>query len=133
QKYICFLFFFQELMSRTSLETQKLDLMDEVSYLKLKLVTMEETQTITSPQEPTDTKNNKAEGLLQEVKQLTSKVQELEGEKSQYERKLRATKAEVSELQHLLASKDTEIKCLQTQLLARGGSANTNPERGMHG
>ncbi|XP_047241795.1 liprin-beta-2b isoform X2 [Girardinichthys multiradiatus] len=190
----------QELMSRTSLETQKLDLMDEVSYLKLKLVTMEETQTITSPQEPTDTKNNKAEcvvnfiselqeqmckfqeeistriqekraleekeaqqghpggssaqgcnpnvesnlssaslkhsgerqtvhGLLQEVKQLTSKVQELEGEKSQYERKLRATKAEVSELQHLLASKDTEIKCLQTQLLARGGSANTNPER----
>ncbi|MED6279963.1 hypothetical protein CHARACLAT_006037 [Characodon lateralis] len=116
-------------MSRTSLETQKLDLMDEVSYLKLKLVTMEETQTITSPQEPTDTKNNKAEGLLQEVKQLTSKVQELEGEKNQYERKLRATKAEVSELQHLLASKDTEIKCLQTQLLARGGSANTNPER----
>ncbi|KAK5602273.1 hypothetical protein CRENBAI_014459 [Crenichthys baileyi] len=162
----------QELLSRTSLETQKLDLIDEVSYLKLKLVTMEETQTITSPLEPTDTKNNKAEGLLQEVNQLTSKVQELEGEKSQYERKLRATKlsisyslhvcyqslmtqlsslkltvehtqlekqhweerwrsaqAEISELQHLLASKDTEIKCLQTQLLARGGSANTNAER----
>uniref|UniRef100_H2MYJ3 PPFIA binding protein 2 n=1 Tax=Oryzias latipes TaxID=8090 RepID=H2MYJ3_ORYLA len=32
----------QELMSRTSLETQKLDLMDEVSYLKLKLVSMED-------------------------------------------------------------------------------------------
>uniref|UniRef100_A0A8B9KNC7 Liprin-beta-1/2 coiled-coil domain-containing protein n=1 Tax=Astyanax mexicanus TaxID=7994 RepID=A0A8B9KNC7_ASTMX len=31
-----------ELLSRTSLETQKLDLMDEVSYLKLKLVSMEE-------------------------------------------------------------------------------------------
>lgn len=30
--------------------------------------------------------------LLQEVKQLKSKVEELEGEKSQYERKLRATK-----------------------------------------
>lgn len=30
--------------------------------------------------------------LLQEVKQLKSKVDELEGEKSQYERKLRATK-----------------------------------------
>lgn len=31
----------QELLSRTSLETQKLDLMDEVSYLKLKLAGME--------------------------------------------------------------------------------------------
>ncbi|XP_043981520.1 liprin-beta-2b isoform X7 [Gambusia affinis] len=119
----------QELRSRTSLETQKLDLMDEVSYLKLKLVTMEETRTNTNPQDAANAKNNKAEDLLQEVKQLTSKVQELEGEKSQYERKLRATKAEISELQQLLLSKDTEIECLQTQLLARGGTANNNAER----
>uniref|UniRef100_A0A3B3XHM7 SAM domain-containing protein n=1 Tax=Poecilia mexicana TaxID=48701 RepID=A0A3B3XHM7_9TELE len=190
----------QELRSRTSLETQKLDLMDEVSYLKLKLVTMEETRTNTNPQDAANAKNNKAEcvvnliselqeqmckfqeeistriqekraleekeaqqgdpsgnpvqsadpnagsnlssaslkhsgerqtvhDLLHEVKQLTSKVQELEGEKSQYERKLRATKAEISELQQLLVSKDTEIECLQTQLLARGGTANNNAER----
>uniref|UniRef100_A0A3Q2DKL5 PPFIA binding protein 2 n=1 Tax=Cyprinodon variegatus TaxID=28743 RepID=A0A3Q2DKL5_CYPVA len=119
----------QELMSRTSLETQKLDLMDEVSYLKLKLVTMEETRTNTNPQDAADTKNNKAEDLLQEIKHLTSKVQELEGEKSLYERKLRATKAEISEMQQLLASKDTEIECLQTQLLARGSSTNNNAER----
>lgn len=119
----------QELMSRTSLETQKLDLMDEVSFLKLKLVSMEETQTDSHPQDSTDTKQNKAEDLQQEVKQLKSKVDELEGEKSQYERKLRATKAEISELQQLLASKDAEIECLQTQLLARGGSANDNAER----
>lgn len=35
----------QELVSRTRLETEKLDLMDEVSYLKLKLteVSVEET------------------------------------------------------------------------------------------
>lgn len=51
----------QELISRTSLETQKLDLMDEVSYLKLKLVSMEETHTNTHPQDPVDTKQNKAE------------------------------------------------------------------------
>uniref|UniRef100_A0A672ZYY3 PPFIA binding protein 2 n=1 Tax=Sphaeramia orbicularis TaxID=375764 RepID=A0A672ZYY3_9TELE len=70
----------QELMSRTSLETQKLDLMDEVSYLKLKLVSMEETHT---------------NDLQQEVKHLKSKVEELEGEKSQYERKLRATKVQL--------------------------------------
>uniref|UniRef100_A0A665THF8 PPFIA binding protein 2 n=1 Tax=Echeneis naucrates TaxID=173247 RepID=A0A665THF8_ECHNA len=84
----------QELISRTSLETQKLDLMDEVSYLKLKIVSMEETHTDTQPQDPAETKQNKAEDLLQEVKQLKSKVDELEGEKSQYERKLRATKVE---------------------------------------
>ncbi|XP_047453079.1 liprin-beta-2b isoform X14 [Mugil cephalus] len=119
----------QELMSRTSLETQKLDLMDEVSYLKLKLVGMEETHTNAQQQEPVETKQNKAEDLLQEVRQLKSKVDELEGEKSQYERKLRATKTEISELQQLLASKDAEIECLQTQLLARGGTANDNAER----
>uniref|UniRef100_A0A3Q1HXX1 SAM domain-containing protein n=1 Tax=Anabas testudineus TaxID=64144 RepID=A0A3Q1HXX1_ANATE len=82
----------QELMSRTSLETQKLDLMDEVSCLKLKLVSMEDLHSSAQPQEAVDTKQNKAEDLLQEVKQLKNKVDELEGEKSQYERKLRATK-----------------------------------------
>ncbi|XP_041794149.1 liprin-beta-2b isoform X1 [Chelmon rostratus] len=195
----------QELMSRTSLETQKLDLMDEVSYLKLKLVSMEETQTNAHPQDPADTEQDKAEcvvnliselqeqmcrfqeeistriqekraleereaqqgeprgsqaeghcpqvgsagsdlslsgsdarmrnggqtvhDLLLEVKQLKSRVEELEGEKGQYERKLRGTKAEISELQQLLASKDAEIECLQTQLLARGSTANDNAER----
>uniref|UniRef100_A0A671VP20 PPFIA binding protein 2 n=1 Tax=Sparus aurata TaxID=8175 RepID=A0A671VP20_SPAAU len=119
----------QELMSRTSLETQKLDLMDEVSYLKLKLVGMEETNGNTHAQDPAATEQNKAEELLQEVKHLRSRVEELEGEKGQYERKLRGTKAEISELQQLLASKDAEIECLQTQLLARGGTANDNAER----
>ncbi|XP_075326740.1 liprin-beta-2b isoform X1 [Odontesthes bonariensis] len=195
----------QELISRTSLETQKLDLMDEVSYLKLKLVSMEENHSNAHPQDLTDAKQNKAEcvvnfiselqeqmcrfqeeistriqekraleekeaqrgepggrpaqgcsppvgfaasdlslsgpnswkhkggqtvhDLVQEVKQLRGKVEELEGEKSQYERKLRATKAEITELQQLLASKDGEIECLQTQLLARGGSGNDSAER----
>ncbi|XP_065812573.1 liprin-beta-2b isoform X2 [Labrus bergylta] len=236
----------QELMSRTCLETQKLDLMDEVSYLKLKLVSMEETNTQTK--EPAETEQNKAEcvvnfiselqeqmckfqeeistriqekraleergsqqgepsgsqarghspqvgsagsdrspsgsdvrihnggqtvhDLIQEVRQLKSKVGELEGEKGQYERKLRGTKlsisyslhvcyqslmtqlsslkltvehtqlekqhweerwrgaqAEIAELQQILSSKDTEIECLQTQLLTRGGTANDNAER----
>ncbi|XP_041852374.1 liprin-beta-2b isoform X3 [Melanotaenia boesemani] len=195
----------QELVSRTSLETQKLDLMDEVSYLKLKLVSMEENHSNTYSQDHVNTKQNKAEcvvnliselqeqmcrfqeeistriqekraleekearqgepggcsaqgcspqvgltgsnpilsgsdtwkhkggqsvhDLVQEVKQLKSKVEELEGEKGQYERKLRATKAEISELQQILASKDAEIECLQTQLLTRGGNANDNAER----
>ncbi|KAL6107395.1 ppfibp2 [Pungitius sinensis] len=116
----------QELISRTSLESQKLDLMDEVSHLKLELVGREKTHTTTPLQ---DTSQNKAEDLLQEVKQLRSRLEELEGEKGQYERKLRATKAQISELQQLVATKDAEIECLQTQLLARGGSANDNTER----
>ncbi|XP_061138412.1 liprin-beta-2b isoform X9 [Syngnathus typhle] len=118
----------QELVSRTSLETQKLDLMDEVSYLKLKLVSIEETEN-THPQDPMDTNQNKAEDFLQEVKKLKNKVEELEEEKGQYERQLRVTKGEISDLQQLLASKDAEIECLHTQLLARGSTANDNAER----
>ncbi|XP_076848636.1 liprin-beta-2 isoform X7 [Brachyhypopomus gauderio] len=80
----------QELLSRTALETQKLDLMDEVSFLKLKLVGMEERQN-----HATERQQN-AEGLLQELRLLKNKVNVLEDEKSQCERKLKATKLSVS-------------------------------------
>ncbi|XP_066556558.1 liprin-beta-2b isoform X4 [Amia ocellicauda] len=177
----------QELLSRTSLETQKLDLMDEVSYLKLKLVGMEkgqidcedkqhkaeyvvnliselqeqmckfqqeintriqekkalESNADTKAKEPhqsTDTSLGSSNtedccccrgenGLLQELRLLKNKVDELEGEKSQYERKLKATKAEISDLQHLLATKDAEIECLQSQLLSRAPLSNDITER----
>uniref|UniRef100_A0A8B9K395 PPFIA binding protein 2a n=1 Tax=Astyanax mexicanus TaxID=7994 RepID=A0A8B9K395_ASTMX len=102
----------QELLSRTALESQKLDLIDEVSYLKLKLVGMEERQNHNVERQ------HKAEvlckwicliyvfiyfkfvytylfskqGLFQELRLLKNKVDELEDEKSQYERKLKATK-----------------------------------------
>lgn len=39
--------------------------------------------------------------------------------------------AEISDLQQLVASKDAEIECLQTQLLAMGKPTNDN-ERGTH-
>ncbi|XP_064170061.1 liprin-beta-2b isoform X7 [Anguilla rostrata] len=113
----------QELLSRTSLETQKLDLMDEVSYLKLKLVGMEEEQ------DEGESRQHKAEGLLQELRVLKTKVDELEGEKSQYERKLKATKSEISELQQLLSVKDAEIESLHSQLLSRGPASNEIAER----
>ncbi|KAJ4938528.1 hypothetical protein JOQ06_003141 [Pogonophryne albipinna] len=220
-----------ELMSRTSLETQKLDLMDEVSFLKLKLVSIEkhslrlglnsgsrpsfrcvvnlisdlqeqmcrfQEEISTRIQEKRALEEREAQqgeprgsdppghslgagsvssdlslaasdplrsdggqnDLLQEVKQLKREVEDLQGEKGQYERKLRATKslmsqlsslqlkvvhmqlekqqweescrnaqADISELQQLLASKDAEIECLQTQLMARGGTADENTER----
>uniref|UniRef100_A0AAY4BBB8 SAM domain-containing protein n=1 Tax=Denticeps clupeoides TaxID=299321 RepID=A0AAY4BBB8_9TELE len=113
----------QELRSRTSLESQKLDLMDEVSYLKLKLVGMEEKQSHNTERQ------HKAEGLLQELRLLRDKVNELEDEKSQYERKLKATKAEISNLQHLLLTKKTEIEHLQAQLLSRAPVSMDSAER----
>uniref|UniRef100_A0A8C8ATF2 PPFIA binding protein 2 n=1 Tax=Otus sunia TaxID=257818 RepID=A0A8C8ATF2_9STRI len=100
----------QELLSRTSLETQKLDLMAEVSDLKIKLVGMEKEQS------EYEEKKNKAEGLLQELRHLKIKVEELENERNQYEWKLKATKAEIAQLQEQLALKDAEIERLQSQL-----------------
>ncbi|XP_077902665.1 liprin-beta-2 isoform X2 [Ictidomys tridecemlineatus] len=100
----------QELLSRTSLETQKLDLMTEVSELKLKLVGMEKEQ------REQEEKQRKAEELLQELKHLKIKVEELENERNQYEWKLKATKAEVAQLQEQVALKDAEIERLHSQL-----------------
>uniref|UniRef100_A0A8B9ZER2 PPFIA binding protein 2 n=1 Tax=Anas platyrhynchos TaxID=8839 RepID=A0A8B9ZER2_ANAPL len=98
------------LLFRTSLETQKLDLMAEVSDLKIKLVGMEKEQS------EYEEKQNKAEGLLQELRHLKIKVEELENERNQYEWKLKATKAEIAQLQEQLALKDAEIERLQSQL-----------------
>lgn len=100
----------QELLSRTSLETQKLDLMTEVSELKLKLVGMEKEQ------REQEEKQRKAEELLQELRLLKIKVEELENERNQYEWKLKATKAEVAQLQEQVALKDAEIERLHSQL-----------------
>ncbi|XP_053478467.1 liprin-beta-2 isoform X6 [Ictalurus furcatus] len=113
----------QELLSRTALESQKLDRMDEVSYLKLKLVSMEERQNHSAERQ------HKAESLLQELRFLKNKVEDLEDEKSQYERKLKATKAEISGLQHLLQCKNTEIENLQSQLLSRSPMSIDSSER----
>ncbi|XP_053362482.1 liprin-beta-2b isoform X6 [Clarias gariepinus] len=116
----------QELLNRTSLETQKLDLMDEVSYLKLKLVSMEDDHNHMDK----DDKQHKAEqALLHELRILKAKVDDLEKEKSQYERKLKATKTEITGLQQRLASKDAEIESLQNQLLSRGTTNSDGLER----
>ncbi|XP_048804885.1 liprin-beta-2 isoform X2 [Lagopus muta] len=164
----------QELLSRTSLETQKLDLMAEVSDLKIKLVGMEKEQSEyeekqnkaesvvnliselqeqmcrlqleinsriqerksqdrkssvtpngpqSSPTSVVETVSRKncsqcdvQEGLLQELRHLKIKVEELENERNQYEWKLKATKAEIAQLQEQLALKDAEIERLQCQL-----------------
>ncbi|OBS73577.1 hypothetical protein A6R68_15885 [Neotoma lepida] len=57
-----------------------------------------------------------ARELLQELKHLKIKVEELENERNQYEWELKATKAEVAQLQEQVALKDAEIERLHSQL-----------------
>ncbi|XP_074522488.1 liprin-beta-2 isoform X2 [Halichoeres trimaculatus] len=113
----------QELLHRTSLESQKLSLMGEVSYLKIKLADMEGKQNHGAERQ------HKAEGLLKELRILKDKVEHLEDQKLQYEKKLKATKAEISSLQQLLLCKNAEIESLHTQLLARPCLPSESPER----
>uniref|UniRef100_A0A8C4H639 PPFIA binding protein 2a n=1 Tax=Dicentrarchus labrax TaxID=13489 RepID=A0A8C4H639_DICLA len=77
----------QELLHRTSLENQKLSLMGEVSYLKIKLADME------GKQGQGAERQHKAEGLIKELRILKDKVEHLEDQKLQYEKKLKATKS----------------------------------------
>ncbi|XP_063044543.1 liprin-beta-2 isoform X4 [Engraulis encrasicolus] len=59
----------QELLSRTSLETQKLDLMDEVSYLKLKLSGMEKQNHSLSVE-----RQHKAESVVNLISELQEQM-----------------------------------------------------------
>uniref|UniRef100_A0A8C7R9R8 PPFIA binding protein 2 n=1 Tax=Oncorhynchus mykiss TaxID=8022 RepID=A0A8C7R9R8_ONCMY len=119
----------QELLSRTSLETQKLDLMDEVSYLKLKLVDMDEEQ---NHNDSSEDQQNKAEGFLQELRFLKSKVDELEGEKSQYEKKLKATKVKKSFLHKNTFSFLCSDQELQRLKMGMESLVATNYEKDRH-
>ncbi|XP_053321158.1 liprin-beta-1 [Spea bombifrons] len=82
----------QELLSRTSLETQKLDLLTEISNLKLKLTAAEKDRT------EFEDKYKDTEGLVQEMKSLRLRVVEMENEKSQFEKKLKSTKPLMAKL-----------------------------------
>ncbi|XP_078800672.1 liprin-beta-2 isoform X6 [Oryzias latipes] len=113
----------QELLRRTSLENQKLNLMGEVSFLKLKLSDMEG-----KPDHGSE-RQHKAEILLKELRLLKDKVQNLEDQKLQYEKKLKVTKVEINNLQKLLLSKNAEIESLHTQLIARPSLNSDSSDR----
>nr|XP_008257689.1 liprin-beta-1 isoform X2 [Oryctolagus cuniculus] len=82
----------QELLSRTSLETQKLDLMAEISNLKLKLTAVEKDRL------DYEDRFRDTEGLVQEISDLRLKVTEMDNEKLQYEKKLKSTKSLMAKL-----------------------------------
>uniref|UniRef100_A0A4W3INQ0 PPFIA binding protein 1a n=1 Tax=Callorhinchus milii TaxID=7868 RepID=A0A4W3INQ0_CALMI len=85
----------QELLSRTSLETQKLDLMAEVSNLKIKLTSMEKDRL------EFEERYGDNEGLFQEINDLRMKVTEMENERMQFEKKLKSTKSLMAKLSSL--------------------------------
>ncbi|XP_060925185.1 liprin-beta-1-like isoform X2 [Limanda limanda] len=103
-----------ELMSRSGLETQKLELMTEVSSLKLKLATVEQ-----------DHRDH--EGLYQEVTDLRFRVTDMENERLQCEKKLKVTKDELQLLQKQLDERELELRRLRDEgrLKVEGGDGDT--------
>ncbi|XP_068573312.1 liprin-beta-1 isoform X2 [Cebidichthys violaceus] len=101
----------QELLNRTALETQKLELMTEVSSLKLKLTAVER-----------DHRDN--EGLYQEVTDLRFRVTDIENERMQCEKKLKATKEELQLLQRQLEEREEELRRLKDESRLRVESRN---------
>uniref|UniRef100_A0A4W5LVJ9 PPFIA binding protein 1b n=1 Tax=Hucho hucho TaxID=62062 RepID=A0A4W5LVJ9_9TELE len=83
----------QELLCRTTLETQKLDLMAEVSNLKLKLNSFEKDIL------HFDFRDSEDMGL--EINELRYKVTEMESERLQYEKKLKSAKSLMAKLSSL--------------------------------
>lgn len=98
----------QELLCRTALETQKLELMSEVSNLKLKLNTMEKDRLDFD-------RFRDSEDLILEINELRYRLTELESEKLQYEKKLKSTKEELAILRRQLEGKDGEMRRLQDE------------------
>ncbi|KAK6314722.1 hypothetical protein J4Q44_G00142510 [Coregonus suidteri] len=92
----------QELLSRSTLETQKLELMTEVSSLKLKLTTVARDR-------------RDSEGLYQEVNDLRFRVTDMENERLQCENKLKSTKEELQTLQRQLEERGEELRRLKDQ------------------
>ncbi|NXE78274.1 LIPB1 protein, partial [Cochlearius cochlearius] len=103
----------QELLSRTSLETQKLDLMAEISTLKLKLTSVEKDRV------DYEDRFRDTEDLIQEINELRLRVGEMDNERLQYEKKLKTTKDELAALKDKLEQKEAEVKRLQEKLVCK--------------
>ncbi|NXY42591.1 LIPB1 protein, partial [Ceuthmochares aereus] len=103
----------QELLSRTSLETQKLDLMAEISTLKLKLTSVEKDRL------DYEDRFRDTEDLIQEINELRLRVGEMDNERLQYEKKLKTTKDELAALKDKLELKEAEVKRLQEKLVSK--------------
>ncbi|KAF3854658.1 hypothetical protein F7725_022713 [Dissostichus mawsoni] len=84
-----------ELHCRSTLENQKLELISEVSNLKLKL------NSIDKDRLDFDDRFRDSEDLILEINELRYRMTDLEGEKLQYEKKLKSTKLLMAKLSSL--------------------------------
>ncbi|KAM6960889.1 liprin-beta-1b [Aplochiton taeniatus] len=110
----------QELMCRTALETQKLDLMGELSNLKLKLNAVEKDRR--------DDRFRDSEDLILEINELRYRVTDMETERLQYEKKLKTTKSlmaklsslkiKVGQMQYEKQRKENKVLALKEELAA---------------
>ncbi|XP_041694036.1 liprin-beta-1 isoform X8 [Coregonus clupeaformis] len=100
----------QELLCRTALETQKQDLMAEVSNLKLNSFEKDRLHF--------DFSDN--EDMVLEINELRYRVTEMESERLQYEKKLKSTKEELAMLRRHLEGRDGELRRLHDETGFRG-------------
>uniref|UniRef100_A0A4W5LWQ0 PPFIA binding protein 1b n=1 Tax=Hucho hucho TaxID=62062 RepID=A0A4W5LWQ0_9TELE len=127
----------QELLCRTTLETQKLDLMAEVSNLKLKLNSFEKDIL------HFDFRDSEDMGL--EINELRYKVTEMESERLQYEKKLKSAKSlmaklsslkiKVGQMQYEKQRKEHKLQALKEELamLRRQLEGRDREVRRLHG
>nr|XP_033490940.1 liprin-beta-1b isoform X11 [Epinephelus lanceolatus] len=115
----------QELLCRSALESQKLELISEVNNLKLKLNTMDKDRL------DFDDRFRDSEDLILEINELRYRLTELESEKVQYEKKLKSTKEELAILRRQLEGSDGEMRRLQdeTGFKAMASSSSDPTER----
>ncbi|XP_033997135.1 liprin-beta-1b isoform X1 [Trematomus bernacchii] len=118
----------QELHCRSTLENQKLELISEVSNLKLKLNSMDKDRL------DFDDRFRDSEDLILEINELRYRMTDLEGEKLQYEKKLKSTKEELAILRRQLEGRDGEMRRLQdeTGFKAIASSSSDPTERVSH-
>ncbi|KAG7523121.1 liprin-beta-1 isoform X4 [Solea senegalensis] len=99
----------QELLCRTALESQKLELISELSNLKLKF------NTIDKERVDFDDRFRDSEDLILEINELRYRLTDMESEKLLYEKKLKSTKEELAVLRRQLEGKDGEMRRLQDE------------------
>ncbi|XP_061773471.1 liprin-beta-1b isoform X1 [Nerophis ophidion] len=129
----------QELLCRTALETQKLELISELSNLKLKHNSLEKERL------DFDERFRDSEDLILEINELRYRLTEHESEKQQYEKKLKTTKSLMAKLssqkiklgqmqyekqrkEHKLLALKEEIGMLRRQLEGKDGEMDRPQE-----
>ncbi|XP_077566347.1 liprin-beta-1b isoform X2 [Stigmatopora nigra] len=111
----------QELMCRTALETQKMDLVSELSNMKLKLNSFQKERL------DFDERFRDSEDLILEVNELRYRMTELESEKQQYEKNLKTTKSlmaklssqkiKMGQMQYEKQRKENKVQALKEELV----------------